>query len=159
MKKSLVFSISCKGNILEKISVSNHRAQQYNSATYEIAASPILDRLGDKYFNIYTNRYSRKSKHTLHSNQICKHIIGAPITHPEAMREFYEQEYYPHSFFTFVGEQELVLLVHIVDDITRIRVGVFFTTCLAKKAEEKCSSLLGTLLYEGTCCLKAKRYG
>ena len=62
------------------------------------------------------------------------------------MREFYEQEYYPPSFFALVGGQELVLLVHIVDHIARLRVGVLFDVLVGKESRGKRLVLAGNFV-------------
>ena len=58
------------------------------------------------------------------------------------MAGFYEQEYYPPSFFALVCGRELVLLVHIVDDIARFRVGVIFDYWVGKKSRKKTFRLI-----------------
>ena len=109
------------------------------SQTYKRAASRILDRSGEKSCNTSPEKVTpyllkisdRLTKNTKHSNQRCKHNIGAPIIHPEAMTGFYEQENFPPSFFALACRRKLVLLVHIVDNLVQM------------KEEQKGLSLLG----------------
>jgi len=50
------------------------------------------------------------------------------------MTVMYEQEYYPPSFFALVCGRQLVLLVHVVDNIARFRVGVLFDVLVRKES-------------------------
>jgi len=62
------------------------------------------------------------------------------------MTVMYEQEYYPPSFFALVCGRQLVLLVHIVDHIARLRVGVLFDVLVGKESRGKRLVLAGNFV-------------
>ena len=62
------------------------------------------------------------------------------------MTVMYEQEYYPPSFFALVCGRQLVLLVHVVDHITRFRVGVLLDVLVRKESRGKRLVLAGNFV-------------
>ena len=75
------------------------------------------------------------------------------------MTVMYEQEYYPPSFFALVCGRQLVLLVHIIDHITRIWVCVFFNDLVGKKSGRKRLVLAGNFVVQGNLLFESKEVG
>ena len=75
------------------------------------------------------------------------------------MTVMYEQEYYPPSFFALVCGRQLVLLVHIIDNIARLWVCVLFYDLVGKKRRRKRLVLAGNFVVGGNLLFESKEVG